>query len=166
MATAFQSALNCTTAVQGASPSLLWPNLIDALYALLRAFSEPQHQGVSRQWVFGALRDDQVCATLGEEVRKEERENEIRREEGQEGVCVCVWTVVCVVSVAVNLFFPCCGVRELLLWVASMWSYFKQTPYGSSLLELLCKRLVRTPDSGHLIGESGILPPSGVDTEG
>lgn len=55
---------------QGASPSLLWPNLIDALYALLRAFSEPQHQGASRQWVFGALRDDQVCAALSEEVRR------------------------------------------------------------------------------------------------
>ena len=54
--------------VQGASPSLLWPNLIDALYALLRAFSEPQHQNVSRQWVFGALRDDQVSAALSEEV--------------------------------------------------------------------------------------------------
>eukprot|EP00903_Cladosiphon_okamuranus_P012346 g11575.t1 len=57
-------------ALAGASPSLLWPNLIDALYALLRAFSEPQHQGVSRQWVFGALRDDQVCAALGEEERQ------------------------------------------------------------------------------------------------
>lgn len=55
--------------LQGASPSLLWPNLIDALYALLRAFSEPQHQGVSQQWVFGALGDDQVCAALSEEVR-------------------------------------------------------------------------------------------------
>lgn len=53
---------------KGVSPSLLWPNLIDALYALLRAFSEPQHQGLPRQWVFGALRDDQVCAALGEEV--------------------------------------------------------------------------------------------------
>ena len=42
---------------QGASPSLLWPNLIDALYALLRAFSDPQHLGMSHQWVYGALRD-------------------------------------------------------------------------------------------------------------
>lgn len=54
---------------QGASPSLLWPNLIDALYALLRAFSDPRHQGVSQQWVFSALRDDHVCAALSEEVR-------------------------------------------------------------------------------------------------
>ncbi|CAN0260132.1 unnamed protein product [Ectocarpus fasciculatus] len=57
-------------ALAGASPSLLWPNLIDALYALLRAFSEPQHQGVSQQWVFGALRDDKVCDALSEEERQ------------------------------------------------------------------------------------------------
>ncbi|CAN0249110.1 unnamed protein product [Scytosiphon promiscuus] len=57
-------------ALAGASPSLLWTNLIDALYALLRAFSEPQHQGVSQQWVFGALRDEQVSAALNEEERQ------------------------------------------------------------------------------------------------
>ena len=61
---------------QGASPSLLWPNLIDALYALLRAFSDPQHLGMSHQWVYGALRDDQVCAALGEEVTRKGRERE------------------------------------------------------------------------------------------
>lgn len=63
---------------QGGSPSLLWPNLIDALYALLRAFSEPQHQGMSQQWVFGALRDDQVCAALGEEVGAEDERKKQR----------------------------------------------------------------------------------------
>ncbi|CAM9556979.1 unnamed protein product [Choristocarpus tenellus] len=56
--------------MQGASPSLLWPNLIDALYAILRAFSEPQHQGLARQWVFNALQDGSVCAALGEEERQ------------------------------------------------------------------------------------------------
>lgn len=63
---------------QGASPSLLWPNLIDALYALLRAFSEPRHQGVNQQWVFGALGDDRVCATLGEEVGMNERDQDLK----------------------------------------------------------------------------------------
>ncbi|CAM9778413.1 unnamed protein product [Discosporangium mesarthrocarpum] len=57
-------------ALAGSSPPVLWPNLIDALYALLRAFAEPQHQGIVQKWVFNALQGNSVCPGLGDEDRK------------------------------------------------------------------------------------------------
>ncbi|CAM9684349.1 unnamed protein product [Chrysoparadoxa australica] len=57
------------TLLAGSAPSLVWPTLIDCIYALLSQVGASQG-GIGHSWVFNALAADGVCPALTEEDRR------------------------------------------------------------------------------------------------